>query len=73
MAEEATPFQGRGVVGVGPGGSEGKSPARTYAELYREAGFFILPRCRKNTLTAARGAVNYGSCFTKEVRDVSHV
>ncbi len=35
--EEATPFLGRGVVGVGLGGSEQKSPARAYAELYREA------------------------------------
>lgn len=36
--EEATPFLGRGVVGVGLGGSEQKSPARAYAELYAEAG-----------------------------------
>ena len=35
--EEATPYLGRGVVAVGLGGSEGKSPARAYAELYREA------------------------------------
>ncbi len=35
--EEATPYLGRGVVGVGLGGSEGASPARAYAELYREA------------------------------------
>jgi adenosine deaminase len=35
--EEATPYLGRGVVGVGMGGCEGKSPARAYAELFREA------------------------------------
>ncbi len=35
--EEATPYLGRGVVAVGMGGSEGKSPARAYAELFREA------------------------------------
>ncbi|UCH79010.1 MAG: adenosine deaminase family protein, partial [Candidatus Coatesbacteria bacterium] len=35
--EEATPYVGRGVVAVGMGGSEGKSPARAYAELFREA------------------------------------
>ncbi len=35
--EEATPFLGRGVVAVGLGGSEQKSPARAYAELYAEA------------------------------------
>jgi adenosine deaminase len=35
--EEATPFLGRGVVAVGMGGCEGKSPARAYAELYAEA------------------------------------
>jgi adenosine deaminase len=35
--EEATPYLGRGVVAVGMGGCEGKSPAREYAELYREA------------------------------------
>jgi len=35
--EEATPYLGRGVVGVGMGGSEGKSPARAYGELFREA------------------------------------
>jgi adenosine deaminase len=35
--EDATPYLGRGVVAVGLGGSEGKSPARAYAELFREA------------------------------------
>ena len=35
--EEATPYLGRGVVAVGMGGSEGKSPARAYAELFAEA------------------------------------
>jgi adenosine deaminase len=35
--EEATPYLGRGVVAVGMGGCEGKSPARAYAELFREA------------------------------------
>jgi adenosine deaminase len=35
--EEATPYLGRGVVAIGMGGSEGKSPAREYAELFREA------------------------------------
>jgi adenosine deaminase len=35
--EEATPYLGRGVVGIGMGGNEGKSPARERAEVYREA------------------------------------
>jgi adenosine deaminase len=35
--EEATPYLGRGVVAVGMGGCEGKSPARAYAELFGEA------------------------------------
>jgi adenosine deaminase len=35
--EEATPYLGRGVVGLGMGGNEGKSPARERAEVYREA------------------------------------
>jgi adenosine deaminase len=35
--EEVSPFLGRGVVGVGMGGSEQYCPASTYVDLYREA------------------------------------
>jgi adenosine deaminase len=35
--EEATAYLGRGVVGIGMGGNEGKAPARERAEVYREA------------------------------------
>ncbi|MGD8717368.1 MAG: adenosine deaminase [Candidatus Zixiibacteriota bacterium] len=35
--EEAAPYLGRGVVGVGMGGNEQYCPASTYVDVYREA------------------------------------
>jgi adenosine deaminase len=64
--EEATPFLGKGVVGVGLGGSEQDFPPEPYAPLFREA------RERGFRLTAHAGEAA-GAASIREVVDALRV
>jgi adenosine deaminase len=64
LLDEVTPYLGRGVIGVGIGGSEHSFPAGPYAPVYREA------RRRGFRLTAHAGEVAGADSIRAAVEDL---
>ena len=62
--DEVTPYLGKGVIGIGIGGSEQLFPAGPYAEVYREA------RRRGFRLTAHAGEVAGADSIRSAIEDL---